>query len=227
MDGQNGRRAGSPCGTIAHPSIDKRKLKGLAGPGPGVAAGPYEAAPIHERVYLTKDGEGWPVVSSDPGHVPGGFGAMPVLSGLRLTEDRPLSDASTSDQLVEAAGERGLHPAAGAASYEPACRCPGLAKEDPMKDLLASSPHLAVIPAPTALTVRYFKHKQGQDDGSAELEPKHPAVKFVLGAWIRTALAHRPGHGRAGPSRCQTPAGRNTTSRPSGRKSTTEQSQKT
>ncbi len=52
-----------------------------------------------------------------------------------------------------------------------------------MKDLLASSPHLAVIPALTALTLRHFKHKQGQDDGSAELEPKHPAVKFMLGAW--------------------------------------------
>ena len=35
----------------------------------------------------------------------------------------------------------------------------------------------------TALAIRHFKHKQGQDDGGAELEPKHPAVKFVLGAW--------------------------------------------
>ena len=52
-----------------------------------------------------------------------------------------------------------------------------------MNHLLASSPHLAVIPALTALTIRHFKHKQGQDDGSAELEPKHPAVKFMLGAW--------------------------------------------
>ena len=53
-----------------------------------------------------------------------------------------------------------------------------------MKDLLASSPHLAVIPALTALTIRHSKHKQRQDDGRAELEPKHPAVRFVLGAWI-------------------------------------------
>ena len=52
-----------------------------------------------------------------------------------------------------------------------------------MKDLLASGPHLAVIPTLTALAVRHFKHKQGQDDGGAELAPKHPAVKFVLGAW--------------------------------------------
>ena len=52
-----------------------------------------------------------------------------------------------------------------------------------MKDLLASGPHLAVIPTLTALAIRHFKPKQGQDDGGAELEPKHPAVKFVLGAW--------------------------------------------
>jgi predicted ester cyclase len=52
-----------------------------------------------------------------------------------------------------------------------------------MKDLLASSPTLAVIPTVTALAIRHFKHKQGQDDDDAELEPKHPAVKFVLGAW--------------------------------------------
>ena len=52
-----------------------------------------------------------------------------------------------------------------------------------MKDLLASGPHLAVIPMVTALAIRHFKHKQGQDDDGAELEPKHPAVKFVLGAW--------------------------------------------
>ena len=52
-----------------------------------------------------------------------------------------------------------------------------------MNHLLASGPHLAVIPTLTAFTIRHFKHKQGQDDGGAELEPKHPAVKFVLGAW--------------------------------------------
>ena len=52
-----------------------------------------------------------------------------------------------------------------------------------MNHLLASSPHLAVIPTLTALAIRHFKHKQGPDDDSAELEPKHPAVKFVLGAW--------------------------------------------
>ena len=38
-----------------------------------------------------------------------------------------------------------------------------------MKDLLASSPHLAVIPALTALTIRHFKHKQGQDDVTLSL----------------------------------------------------------
>lgn len=52
-----------------------------------------------------------------------------------------------------------------------------------MNHLLASGPHLAVIPTIAALAVRHFKHKQGQDDGDAELEPKHPAVKFLLGAW--------------------------------------------
>ena len=52
-----------------------------------------------------------------------------------------------------------------------------------MNHLLASGPHLAVIPTLTALAVRHFKHKQGRDGGDAELEPKHPAVKFVLGAW--------------------------------------------
>ena len=51
-----------------------------------------------------------------------------------------------------------------------------------MNHLLASGPHLAVVPTLTALAVRHFKHKQGQDGGDAELEPKHPAVKFVLGA---------------------------------------------
>ena len=52
-----------------------------------------------------------------------------------------------------------------------------------MNHLLASGPHLAVIPTIAALAVRHFRHKQGQDGGDAELEPKHPAVKFVLGAW--------------------------------------------
>lgn len=52
-----------------------------------------------------------------------------------------------------------------------------------MNHLLASSPHLAVIPTITALAIRHFKHKQGQDDGDAELKSKHPAVSFVLGAW--------------------------------------------
>ena len=68
-----------------------------------------------------------------------------------------------------------------------------------MKDLLPSGPHLAVIPALTALAIRRFKHKQGQDDGGAGLEPKHPAVKFVLGAWNegdfqRGRQAHRGRH---------------------------------
>ena len=52
-----------------------------------------------------------------------------------------------------------------------------------MHHLLASGPHLAVIPTLTALAVRHFKHKQGKDDEGTELEPKHPAVKFLLGAW--------------------------------------------
>lgn len=52
-----------------------------------------------------------------------------------------------------------------------------------MNHLLASSPHLAVIPTITALAIRHFKQKQGQDGGDAELKPKHPAVSFVLGAW--------------------------------------------
>jgi hypothetical protein len=45
---------------------------------------------------------------------PAGLGAMPVLPGPRLTRDQPLSDASTSDQLVasvfrdHAAGEAAL-----------------------------------------------------------------------------------------------------------------------
>ena len=52
-----------------------------------------------------------------------------------------------------------------------------------MNHLLAASPHLAVIPTLTALAIRHFKHKQGPDDASAELAPKHPAVKFLLGAW--------------------------------------------
>ena len=36
-----------------------------------------------------------------------------------------------------------------------------------MNHPLASSPHLAVIPALTALTIRHFRHKQGQDDDGA------------------------------------------------------------
>lgn len=36
-----------------------------------------------------------------------------------------------------------------------------------------------VIPAITALAIRHFKH----DTPEGELEPKHPAVKFVLAAW--------------------------------------------
>jgi hypothetical protein len=52
-----------------------------------------------------------------------------------------------------------------------------------MHHLLASNAHLAVIPTVTALTIRHFKHKQGRDGGDAELEPKHPAVRFMLGAW--------------------------------------------
>ncbi len=52
-----------------------------------------------------------------------------------------------------------------------------------MNDLLASGPDLAVIPTVTALAIKHFKHKQGKDVEGAQLEPKHPAVSFVLGAW--------------------------------------------
>ncbi len=52
-----------------------------------------------------------------------------------------------------------------------------------MNNLLASGPNLAVIPTVTALTIRHFRHKPGKDGGGAEPGPKHPAVKFVLGAW--------------------------------------------
>ena len=47
---------------------------------------------------------------------------------------------------------------------------------------LASGPTVAVIPTLTALAIKHFKHKEGQDDSGAALEPKHPAVRFVLGA---------------------------------------------
>ena len=52
-----------------------------------------------------------------------------------------------------------------------------------MSSLLASHVHLAVIPTVTALAIRHFKHKPGQDSDDARLEPKHPAVRFILGAW--------------------------------------------
>ena len=48
---------------------------------------------------------------------------------------------------------------------------------------LASGPTVAVIPTLTALAIKHFKRKDGQNDSGAELEPKHPAVRFVLGAW--------------------------------------------
>ena len=52
-----------------------------------------------------------------------------------------------------------------------------------MNGLLASGPNLAVIPTVTALAITHFKHKQGKDVEGAQLEPKHPAVSFVLSAW--------------------------------------------
>ena len=52
-----------------------------------------------------------------------------------------------------------------------------------MHDLLASGVHVAVIPALTALTIRHFRRKPDNAAGDPELEPKHPAVRFVLGAW--------------------------------------------
>jgi hypothetical protein len=51
-----------------------------------------------------------------------------------------------------------------------------------MNNLLASGPTLAVIPTVTALTIRHFRHQQGSG-GGAERGPKHPAVRFILGAW--------------------------------------------
>lgn len=51
-----------------------------------------------------------------------------------------------------------------------------------MNNLLASGPILAVIPTVTALTIRHFRHQQG-NGGGAERGPKHPAVRFILGAW--------------------------------------------
>lgn len=62
--------------------------------------------------------------------------------------------------------------------------CARLGKQGPMHHLLASSPKVPVIPTITAFTIgRFFKHEQGQDGGDAELQPKHPAVRFVIGAW--------------------------------------------
>ena len=52
-----------------------------------------------------------------------------------------------------------------------------------MSSLLASGPALAVIPTVTALTIKHFRHKQDKDGGGAEPGPKHPAVRFILGAW--------------------------------------------
>ena len=52
-----------------------------------------------------------------------------------------------------------------------------------MHDLLASGVHVAVIPALTALTIRHFRRKPDNAAGDPELEPKHPAVRFILGAW--------------------------------------------
>ena len=52
-----------------------------------------------------------------------------------------------------------------------------------MHHLLASHLHVAVIPTLTALTIRHVRRKPGNDGSNAELEPKHPAVRFVLGAW--------------------------------------------
>ncbi len=47
-----------------------------------------------------------------------------------------------------------------------------------MFDLVPGEVAVGVIPTLTMLTIRHFKH---QDDG--EVEAKHPAVKFLVGAW--------------------------------------------
>jgi hypothetical protein len=53
-----------------------------------------------------------------------------------------------------------------------------------MHHRLAPGPALRCHPGAPALTVRHFvKHKHGQDDGNAELQPTHPAVKFLPGGW--------------------------------------------
>jgi len=52
-----------------------------------------------------------------------------------------------------------------------------------MHDLLANGVTVAVIPPVTALAIRHFRRKPGNDGTDAELEPKHPAVRFILGAW--------------------------------------------
>lgn len=41
--------------------------------------------------------------------------------------------------------------------------------------------HVAVIPTITALTIRHFKQKHGDEVGA--LEPDHPAVKLMFAAW--------------------------------------------
>ena len=51
-----------------------------------------------------------------------------------------------------------------------------------MQDLVPSDVSIAVIPTLAALAIHHFKHGK-DEDGEATLEPKHPAVKFILRAW--------------------------------------------
>jgi predicted ester cyclase len=61
-----------------------------------------------------------------------------------------------------------------------------------MHDLIPADVTLAVIPTVTALTIRHFKH--AKDEGEEELEPKHPAVKFLLHAWNEGDLSDAHEH---------------------------------
>ena len=62
-----------------------------------------------------------------------------------------------------------------------------------MRYLTHADVTLSVIPTVTALTIRHFKHAKS-DEGESELEPKHPAVKFLLDAWNEGDLSDAHEH---------------------------------
>jgi predicted ester cyclase len=62
-----------------------------------------------------------------------------------------------------------------------------------MHNLLPADVMLAVIPTVTALTIRHFRHAK-DDEGEHELEPKHPAVRFLLDAWNEGDLSDAHEH---------------------------------